>query len=214
MANALFTARAKFYFNTPEMMRRLGKWRNDLLAATGAFGQGVFRNKLSRPQLKQTKERTVQVITPLWNKHGHLYAFKEMLFVPRIGPVVIRRTNKPAPRRAAAMAYTIVSSRLKGQGAGKPPRMGPTKNMRRHNEFALDDRTETVVIGTKPLPKGAPIDAASVPNMLDEGLSGWVNNQTVGAAAVQYAKHPYVESVGPPTQRKLEQLIRRRQAGS
>lgn len=195
-------------------MRRLGKWRNDLLAATGAYGRGVFRNKLSRPQLKQTKQRTVRVATEVTNRAGHRYTFDEVLFVPRVGPVVIRNTNKRAPREAAAVALQIVSARLKGQGAGKPPRMGPTKNLRRHNDFALDGRTETVVIGTVPLPKGAPIDAASVPNLLDEGLSGWVNNQLTGAAAVKYAKHPYVESVVAPTQRKLEQLIRRRQAGS
>src|SRR4051812_3241383 len=102
MASA-FEFRAKFYFNTPEMMRRLGKWRHDTLARVGAYGQGVFRNMLGRPQLKQTKERTVIVDAQIPGKHGPWH-FKDTLFVPRRGPVVSKTTGRRAPKAAALIA--------------------------------------------------------------------------------------------------------------
>lgn len=217
MASALFQFRTKWYFNTPQMLARLGKWRNDVLANAGAYGKGVFRNKLGRPQRKQTKERTVQVDVPVISqKTGRTYNYSAVLFVPRMGKVIEKATGKPAPREAAAAALKIVSARVRGQGAGRPPRMGPSKQMRTLNEFALDARTESVVIGTVPIPTSAPISAASVPNLLDEGLRGFIFNTLLpnGGVQAQYAEHPYVESVLPPVQKRINQRIRSRPAGS
>lgn len=211
-----FQARMKDHFNTPDVIRRIGQWRNDILARVGAYGQGVFRNKLSRPQLKQTKERTVHVDAQLpSSKTGKTWHFQDTLFVPRQGLIVSMSTGKPAPRAAALIALQIVSARLKGQGAGKPPRMGPAKLLKRQNDFGLDPKTESVVIGTVPLPNGHPVNAASVPQMLNEGLSGMIHNSLLpgGSATANYAEFPYVQSVMEPTKNKLLQLIQQNPIG-
>lgn len=211
MAN--LSANVRSYFNTPEVIARIGKWRNDILARVGAYGQGVFRNRLSRPQLKQTKDRTVYVVATLTNPTtGKIWHYKDTLFVPRRGVVVSTTTRKPAPKAAARIALQIVSARLKGQGAGKPPRMGPGKQLKRFNEFALDLASESVVIGTRPLPGIKTTTAASNPQNLNEGLQGWIYNKLLPAGKVlaSYSAHPYVESVLEPAQNKLTQLIKQR----
>ena len=219
MASGIFTMRTRWYFNTPYMIRRLGKWRNDILAETGAYARGVFRNKLGRPQKKQTTERTVTITMQLTDSRGRNYPYSETLFVPREGPIVEVATRRLAPRMAAQRALAIVAARVKGQGAGKPPRMGSTKKLRRWNDFQLDPKTESVVAGTVPLPKRARIAAASVPHLLDqmepgargEEISHPVMDQSVFAV---YAQHPYVESTLGPTVNKAKSIIRRHPVGA
>lgn len=216
MAKAVFNI--KWYFNTPEMIARLGKWRNDTLARVGAYGHGVFRKKLGRPQLVNRKARTVHVHAVLTNKRPphRVWVFDDFVYVPQHGLAVNARTRQPVHKIVARRAAKMVAKQVKGTGEGKPPRMGPTKKLRDRNEFSLDSETESVVIGTVPFPPKDPIAAASVPELLDKGLKGWINSALApaGGVFVKYSKFPYVDSVLPIAQKKLEQLIERRPVGT
>lgn len=208
-----FTARAKLYLNTPDVIARIGKWRNDILARVGAYGQGVFRNKLSRPQLKQTKERTVRIRMILTRPSSkRIWQYDDVVFVPRLGPIVSRTTGKIVPRVVALQALRHVAVQVRHQGAGKPPRMGPSKKLKQYNEFALDPATETVVIGTVPFPTTGPYKTAHVGQILNEGLAGWVANRLLpgGGVVADYGYYSYVDSCLPPTINKLTQLVERR----
>lgn len=217
----MFTARAKFFFNTPQVMARLGKWRHDLLVKVGAYGRGVMRNKLGRPQNKQTRERTVAVdgYFPHW-RTGTVTRWTGIAFMPRRGKIIDKKTGKPVPKAVAAHVVQVVSQRVKGQGAGKPPKRGPTALMREGVTFSLDDKTETVVIGVEPLPgKGRGLlNAASTGHLLDKGRSRLLSHPALKAVgqpptATKYGKHPFTEPSLAPTARRLEQLIKTRRIG-
>lgn len=214
MAGAL-KFRTKWYFNTPQMLARLGKWKHDILARTGAYARGVFRNQLGRPQLKQKAQRTVQVYVPVRAKNGGTYVYSGVLYVPRRGEIIDLTTGKPAPLEAAQFALKVVSARLKGQGKGKPPRKG-VGILRAGTDFALDPLAETVVAGTVPIDqlKGN-ILAASTGQLLNEGRGGFIQHPVMPAPVfTTWAFHPYVEPSLPPTVKKLKQLIQRRPAGT
>lgn len=209
MASVTFQARTKFYFNSPYVIKRIGAKRAKVLARTGAYGRGVFRNKLGRPQLKQTKERTVFLDEDYIDRNGQLTHYTGVVFVPRRGMIVNMRSGFPVPREVAIIALDIVARRVRGQGAGKPPRRGESAKLRRHNEFYLDPRTDSVVIGTVPFPTSKAAKAASIPNQLDTGTIGRVEHPLLppGGVLTAFTKHPYVNAVLPPTLNKMGELI-------
>lgn len=216
----MFTARAKFFFNTPQVLARLGKWRHDILVRVGAYGRGAMRNKLGRPQRKQTRERTVAIDGYFPRKSGQVTRWTGTVFVPRRGRVMRISTKKPVPAAVAAYAVNVVSQRVKGQGAGKPPKRGPSGLLRQGVTFSLDDKTETVVIGVEPIAgKGnGLINAVSTGQLLDKGRARWLQHPARAAAGqpavpARFSEHPFTQPSLPPTVRRLEQLIKNRRIG-
>lgn len=205
---------SKFYFNSPYVIKRIGAKRTKVLSRTGAYGRGVFRNKLGRPQRKQTQERTILVDQVFFLPNPHTGVpeprrWTGMVFVPRKGAIRVVKDGRVAPTEVARYALTQVAKRIKGMGGGKPPRAGPSRNLRRHNEFYLDSRTDSVVIGTVPFPKTPMVHAASLGHQLDQGALGLVEHPLLpgGSVTTVFTRHPYVQSVLPPTLNKMGQLI-------
>jgi hypothetical protein len=217
MPSALYVSRVRWYFNTPEMLARLGKWRHDTLSRVGAYGLGVLRKKLSRPQPQYKRLRTVILPGFYRNSHtGHRWTVYHKCFVPRYGQVIDLTTNRPVVSQAVVReARRIVYERLRGRGEGRPPKMGPTRKLRDRTEFALDPVTETVVIGVVPFAdQPEMMGTVSVPQMLDEGgLEVVPHYLTGGGAYALFGRRPYLEPTLHPTRAFLGRLVRSRPVG-
>ncbi len=159
-----------------------------VLYKTGAYGLQVIRRSI-RPARKK-KDQTVVV-------------GKRRLLVPAKGLVVDAKTKKPVPKKLAAMARRTLSANSKEDGTGKPPRRGPTDNLRKAEKFVVDLDTYEVTAGPIIFGKQPKlVDAADVPELLEGGGS-----EQIGDELVQYSRHPFVEPALEKAKQRIAQLV-------
>jgi len=208
---SIFEARAKFFFNTPEMMARLGKWRHKTLSRTGAYGLGVFRKLLGRHQLKK-KDQLVTFTTSRLIK-GQSRTVQLTCRVPGDGGAVIdERTGRKVSIADAMQARARTSNQHRGKGEGKPPRMGPTRKLRNISAFSFDPATEGVVIGIIPFTKQpAMAGTVSVPELLDVGGTEIID-ALGGSVAAHYGERPFTIPAFGPTWNQFMRSIEKHPA--
>jgi hypothetical protein len=185
----MLKVRFDLFLDRPHIMKRLGVYQRKVLGATGAYGRRVMKS-LIRPPLKSKRARTVVVSG-------------RQVIVPIQGKVVDAQTMRPVSRDMADAARQLMRAKLTSQGAGKPPRRGPTDKLRRHIYFSLDPTTESVVIGPAPFANQPYMPGrASVPELLDKG-----GYQRIVEQMVKYEPHPYTPQTMEVAKRKFRQLI-------
>jgi hypothetical protein len=108
--------------------------------------------------------------------------------VPVRGKVVDVATGKPARKEQAKLARIELAKRLGKEGAGKPPRRGPTDLLRSQIYFGIDAETASVIIGPTKFPRQPRlVGASSVPELLEEGGAEYIGDELV-----RYQPHPFV----------------------
>lgn len=194
-------SRFKFYVDRPGVRRRVGRKQHVIFSRTGAYGRGAMKKQM-RPQLKQKGQRTVQLTV---TRNGRLGQFTKQItvFVDRNGPVVDVSNGFPVTREEADEARKIAYARIKGQGEGKPPRVGPTRKLRSNIDFGIDPKTESVVIGAYPFPNQPSLAGrVTVPELLDKG-----GGEVISGQLVKFGERPFTKPILPIAQRKMAELI-------
>jgi len=182
-------AKLKLKLDVAGVMDRVEKKRNRVLYQTGAYGLTVMKRSI-RPPKSGKKARTVSV-------DGREY------FVPVSGKVLDAKTKQPVSKQQADAARKAMLKRLHGEGAGKPPRRGPSDKLRRGMHFKVDEATETVVIGAMPFATKPRLSGAvSIPELLTKGGGEYIHNQLV-----KFEPHPFVQPAMEITQKRMAELL-------
>lgn len=96
----------------------------------------------------------------------------------------------------------MVQSKLSTEGAGKPPRRGPTDKLRTAMKFTVDTDTYEVTAGPIVFAKQPKlVGVADVPELLEGGGSEYVRGQLV-----QYQEHPFVLPAIDKAKHRMTQL--------
>lgn len=180
----------KMFLDRPDVMKRINRYQRRVLAKAGGYARTAMRRTI-RPPKSGKKSRTVLVD-------------RISVLVPVRGKVVDARTQRPVATALAQKARLAMAAKYKSEGAGQPPRRGPSDLLRKHIYFGLTPDNETVVIGPmlfSSQPQGLQ-GARTVPELLNKGGSV-VNRGMVS----QYAPHPYVEGPAELAKRKLAELV-------
>lgn len=192
----------QFFFDKPGVLSKLSKWQHYILSRTGAYGRKTMRN-LFKPPLKNKKARTVEVELPA--VVGNYPHQRIRAFVSASGEVTDLKTGKRVSLTQAVYLRQLVWSRLRGQGEGKPPRIGPTGKLKKYTFSSLDPQRESVVIGPDPFPQQPTMfGRVSVPELLDKG-----GDEIVLGQLVRYGPRPYVERCLDPTLKFMQTIIQR-----
>lgn len=194
--SAKFHVTFDMFVDRPGVFARVEAWKLRTLSRTGAYGMGVMRKQF-RPPLTGKRSNSVT-----WN--GTRY------HVPRGGLILDPKTGRPVTTQDAQQIREAFWRSIKGRGAGKPPRRGPTDLLRRFTFFGMDPGSESVVVGPYPFKKQPPlVGAVSVPELLDKGGA-----ELIGKQLVKYDPHPFVERTLPPVTRFMDKLIEQRPVGA
>lgn len=179
----------KMFIDKPHVMGRISAKQRRVLAKAGGYARTAMKRQI-RPPKRGKKARTVVV-------DGRPY------FVPVAGMVIDVGTGRKATTEQAKLAREAIAGRLKGEGAGKPPRRGPSDLLRKHIYFGLEEHGETVVIG--PMKFGSQprlVGASSVPELLEKGGGEYIGNKLV-----KYDPHPFAKPTLPLATKKFHELI-------
>jgi len=179
------------FLDRPGVMRRVDKKIQRVLAQTGAYARVAMQRQI-RPAKRGKKARTILV-------------GRQLLLVPIYGKVVDAKTKRPVSKPLADAARRAMGQRLRSEGAGRPPRRGPTDLLRKHIYFGVEPNSETVVIGPMKFHRQPSlVGASSVPELLEKG-----GGEIVGGVLTKYEPHPFVQSTLPAAERKFRELIER-----
>jgi hypothetical protein len=94
--------------------------------------------------------------------------------------------------------------RLRSEGAGQPPRRGPTDLLRRFILFGVDPDSERVVIGAMPFRRQPRFSGGivSVPELLEKGGGEYIKDELV-----HYQPRPFVNPAFDITLAKMKEKI-------
>jgi hypothetical protein len=185
----MFHVKFDMFVDRPAVMRAIEKKQLRVLSQTGAYGRQAMKRTI-RPPKAGKRARTVEV------------AGRQVL-VPVRGRVLDAKTLKPVTTELAKAARLAMAARLKSEGAGKPPRRGPSDLLRKFMFFGIDSDSETVVIGPMKFDSQPRlIGRVSVPELLDKG-----GGQIIGSDLVKYDPHPFTPQTLDVTEKKFRELI-------
>lgn len=199
MASSDLKAVMKFFVDRDVVRRRIERKKLRVLTILGAYTRGTIRRKI-RPQKKSTKASRIA------GRDGRLLSVGSLqVFVPHRGKVLDAKTFQPVSKQIADQARRqLISVRTK-EGAGKPPRRGPTDNLREFTYFSIDIPAESVVIGPEPfIHQPRLVGRVSVPELLERG-----GGEYIGRQLVQYDPHPYLEPSQQAAEKRFRELIER-----
>lgn len=182
--------RFEWFVDRALVTSRVDKKVLKVLSQVGAFGRTVMRRSI-RAQKKSKKARTVQIGA-------------RQYLVPVVGKVIDLQTGRFASASQATAAREAMRGRLRSEGAGQPPRRGPTDLLRKFILFGVNPDTETVVIGAMPFRKQPRFSGGivSVPELLEKGGGEYIRGELV-----QYQPRPFVQPAFATTRNKLADLI-------
>jgi len=177
------------FVDRPGVMRAIAAKRRKVLGQAGAYARTAMQRQIRAPKGSK-KARTVTV--------GGVPCL-----VPIHGKVVDTRTGRPVAKHLADQARAAMAARWRDEGAGRPPRRGPTDLLRKNIFFGVDLPSESVVIGPRVFAKQPKLRGAkSVPELLNSG-----GVEIIMDRPVTYEPRPYIETVLPVAARKLAELV-------
>jgi hypothetical protein len=185
----MLKAKLKLKVDVAGVMNAVRKKSRRVLYSTGAFGRQVMKRSIRAPKSGR-KSRTVVV-------EG------QALIVPVFGKVLDAKSRQPVRKELADAARRAMAARLRSEGAGKPPRRGPSDLLRQGLHFSVDEASETVTIGAMMFANQARlVGAASVPDLLNKG-----GGEIIAGQLVKYEPRPFVEPALETTYRKMADLV-------
>lgn len=180
----------KMFLDRKHVAKRIDRKTQRVLAKAGAYGRTAMKREI-RPPKSGKKSRTV-VVNGL------------AVIVPVRGKVVDAKTQRPVSKAIADLARLAMAKRYKSEGAGKPPRRGPTDLLRKHIYFGLDPDGETVVIGPMLFSKQPPlVQVTTIPELLNKG-----GGQNIMGRYVKYEPHPFTPRPAELAAKKLAELVK------
>src|SRR5262245_53902784 len=111
----------EMFVDRPGIMKRIERKRLRVLSKVGAYARTAMQRQ-SRAPKGSRRARTVDI-------DGQKF------LVPIRGRVIDVATQRPATTEQAAAARRAMAARLGREGAGKPPRRGPTDLLRKNIFF-------------------------------------------------------------------------------
>lgn len=211
-----FKARIRTIIRTNEMLERVHGKQVRVMKRVGAYGRGALRRMIRPPKSDRGatqslrtafggqirgRKVTIQSLAP-W---GKMQTLDVAVPVEGFGRVIDLRTGKQVSAQDAANARRMLRIMQGREGAGKPPRRGPTDKLRRFMEFETIEKRGLVTsrIGAYDF-KQQPrlVGAISVPDLLERG-----GYEEIAGQLVRYEPHPFVAVARESTIKKMEQLI-------
>ena len=209
-SSARINFRLKKYADRPEVKRKVKKWQLARLSRAGAYARGAMKKQIRhRPKGKRARTVTFMPdpmeLPPKWK--GGLRPIT--VYLPADGPAVYARSGRKAYWKFAIRARLEIAKRNKGKGEGKPPRRGPTDDLRQHIYFQIDTKKPSVVIGPEKLPRKYPlVNRKTVPELLNKG-----GIEMLLGERVKYGPRPYVETILKPAIKALKGQIKKYPVG-
>lgn len=187
-----------------------------VMARAGAFGMKTMRNMIRPPksdrgatqQLRGSfgpsvrgRRATIHTV----NKWGTPVTIDVAVPVQGFGRVIDLRTGRPVSTEDARKARMQLRGVLKGEGAGKPPRRGPSDRLRRFTIFDVVEQRKGVRASVGPhvfTRQPHLVGVKDVPELLEFG-----GHERIAGELVKYEPHPYVEPTERATLEKMPELI-------
>lgn len=211
-STAKINFKVKAFVDRPGVMAKVKRWQLARLSRAGAYARGAMKKQI-RPALKGRSRKDQRVIVPCvpsdFPPNWRNTPSSVVCIVPKKGPVLDARTDRPVSRHIATKAQILTRLGHRGRGEGQPPRRGPTDKLRKHIYFAIDTSKPSVVIGPAKFPKQPPMQGrVSVPQLLNKG-----GIEIILGAPVPYGPRPFVETILKPAMRALRGEIRKHPLG-